>query len=86
MAKNKKPDKNDNWTTCTSYYLEIKTEIGSITLKEILPGDHYLPSDAPLQLVQAVLKVIAESYPDVGWQFQVDEDGWIAKVRSKPKK
>ena len=79
--------KEEEWVTCTSYHLEIRTDPFSLTLDKILPGDLDL-NDEEFEhppLVKEALLAIAESYPDVGWQFQLDKDGWIVKVRSKPK-
>jgi hypothetical protein len=85
MAKKSEPGE---WVTCTSYHLEIRTNPFSLSLDKIMPGDLAL-NDEEFEhppLVKEALLAIAESYPDVGWQFQVNRDGWITKVRSKPKK
>jgi hypothetical protein len=97
MAKKEKADSDKKttnskadpeWVTCTSYHLEIVTDPFSLTLDQIMPGDLNL-NDEEFEhppLVQDALQAIAASYPDVGWQFQVDDKGWITKVRAKPKK
>ena len=95
MAKKEKAEKKETgskekeeWITCTNYRLVIKTSpVFSLTLDNILPGDLDL-NDQEFEhppLVKEALKAIADIYPNIDWQFQLDEDGEITKVQSKPK-
>jgi hypothetical protein len=84
--KKKDSDKKKNaseaeaeWVTCTGYELQIDTVRDWATLKGILPGTLNLTDE---KLLKKALKAIADTYPDVGWQFQV-EDRKITDVRSK---
>ncbi len=74
-----------SWIDCTNYKLEINTDLDFLKLA-LFPGPRHLDDEEGEHppLVKRALQVIANGYPDINLQFQVDDNNDVSAVRSKP--
>jgi hypothetical protein len=71
-----------NWIVCQGYTLDVRRSGTAFTFDLIVHDNEYsLDQTATTGLIQRVLRVIADRWPALDWEFQADESGIITDVR-----
>jgi hypothetical protein len=71
-----------DWIKCRGYTLEVRRSDTDFTFDLVVGDNQYsLDEKATTRLIQQALRVIADRWPALDWEFQADDDGTITEIR-----